>query len=123
MQPEAKPRVLVVDDDEQIARALQRLFRLASFDVASASDGRAALSLLATFEPDVVISDSRMPLMTGSELVREVRLRRPETVCLILSGSLEIDAPGCECIAKPVEGKLLIAAVRARIAHRDKHAA
>jgi DNA-binding response OmpR family regulator len=115
-------KVLVVDDEAQVVRALQRLFRAASFEVATAADGPSALAVLDQFAPDVLISDFRMPVMNGNELVREVLRRQPATVCLLLSGSITVDEPACECLSKPLEGKVLVATVQARLASRAEAA-
>jgi two-component system response regulator VicR len=109
------PRILVVDDELQVAKALQRLLQRAGFEVAIAGDGRAALYLVDEFSPDLVISDYRMPLMNGAELVREVRQRRPVTICVLLSGYLGVDDAECDCLVKPFDGKLLIAHIRHRL--------
>ena len=117
------PKILVVDDEAQVVRALQRLFHMARFEVATATDGPTALALFDQFAPDVVISDFRMPTMSGNDLVREILRRRPDTLCLLLSGSIGIDEPACECLSKPLDGKVLVATVRARLAARHKGAA
>lgn len=80
-----RPRVLFVDDDERILNALRALAR-AEYDVTTAGDGEQALAALAAGAFDVVVSDQRMPRMTGVELLRRVRETAPDTVRLLLSG-------------------------------------
>jgi DNA-binding response OmpR family regulator len=108
-------KVLVVDDEVEVAKALQRLLRRAQFEVAIATDGASALDALDQFSPDLVISDYRMPAMNGAELVREILRRRPRTVCLLLSGYVGADDTACECLAKPFDGKALVASIKLRL--------
>jgi DNA-binding response OmpR family regulator len=63
-----------------------------------------------------VISDYRMPMMNGAELVREIRRRRPLVVCLLLSGYVGADETVCECFTKPFNGKELVATIQLRLA-------
>jgi two-component system, sensor histidine kinase and response regulator len=66
-------RVLLVDDDPAILEAVTDLLELNSYEVATAADGRAALTLMVDFTPDVIISDIAMPGMDGLEFFSEVR--------------------------------------------------
>ena len=77
-------RILVVDDEEQIALSVARLLRRAGFDVCVATSGRAALELLEGV--DVLLTDVRMPVMTGIELALEAKRRSPEIICCLMSG-------------------------------------
>ncbi|MHB1845111.1 MAG: response regulator [Deltaproteobacteria bacterium] len=85
-------KVLVVDDEPQVARALYRLLRREGFEAMLAFGPAEALERLAAFEPDVVLSDYRMPGMTGAELLAQVRLLRPTAVRIILSGQADVTA-------------------------------
>ena len=84
-------RVLFVDDDERILNALSALFR-GTYDVLTASGGTAALEMLKQHGPHVIVSDQRMPGMTGAELLREVRKEAPRTVRLLLTGYSDLAA-------------------------------
>jgi len=68
-----KKRILVVDDEEQVQRALRRNLAARDYDVAVASDGEEALDLAAEQEPDVVLLDLLMPRMDGLEFIRRFR--------------------------------------------------
>jgi two-component system response regulator VicR len=83
-------RVLVVDDEPEIARALQRVLRK-TYAVELASSGTHGLAKLDVYLPDVVISDFQMPKMNGAEFLREVHWRLPNSVRLLLSGLAEFD--------------------------------
>jgi response regulator RpfG family c-di-GMP phosphodiesterase len=84
-------KVLFVDDDERILNALRALFRQ-EYHVFTADNGAAALDLVKKNAIQVVVSDQRMPGMTGAELLREVRKCAPKTVRLLLTGYSDLAA-------------------------------
>ena len=86
-----KPRVLFVDDEERILNALQALFR-DDYHVFTAESGALALELVSRFRIPVVVSDQRMPGMTGVELLRRVRELNPTAVRLLLTGYSDLAA-------------------------------
>lgn len=85
-------RLLVVDDEPAIIASLKRLFRREGYNVLSAPGGAEALDLLARLEVGVVISDARMPEMSGSEFLGRVRELHPDTVRIMLSGYTDLQA-------------------------------
>jgi len=90
--PLAQRTLLLVDDEPNILAALKRLFRRRGYAVLTAESGRAGLELLATHPVEVVISDGRMPEMTGAEFLGKVRELHPETVRIVLSGYTDLKA-------------------------------
>ncbi|MFI9162509.1 response regulator transcription factor [Kitasatospora aureofaciens] len=82
--------VLVVDDDNTIRRSLERGLRLSGFTVRSADGGRAALELVATEPPDVLVLDVSMPDLTGTEVCRRLRDQGVDTPVLMLSALDEL---------------------------------
>ncbi len=80
-----KARILFVDDEERILTALRSVFR-ANYHVFTATNGPQALEFVKKFQPHVVVSDQRMPEMTGVELLRQVKEAAPNTVRLLLTG-------------------------------------
>ena len=88
---EAKGKVLCVDDEPNIARALQWLLQK-DFEVVTADSGQAALALLAEHDFDVLISDQRMPGMTGVEFFREARKVSPRSMRILLTGYSDLQA-------------------------------
>src|SRR5215831_12509834 len=78
--------VLCVDDEPQVLSALQRTLRREPYEVLRAGGGLEALDLLERFPIKVVVTDERMPTMTGSELLSKVRSLRPEVGRIILTG-------------------------------------
>jgi two-component system response regulator MprA len=84
-------RVLVVDDEPAVRRALERALRLDSYDVALAADGEEALDQLATAPADAVILDVLMPRLDGLEVCRRMRQAGDRTPILMLTARDAID--------------------------------
>ena len=82
--------ILVVDDEQDNLDAFRFNFRK-SFDIVTASGGAEALQILEDKEVAVVVTDQRMPKMTGIELLREVRTRQPDAVGIILTAYTDVD--------------------------------
>jgi serine/threonine-protein kinase len=87
----SKPRILFVDDEERILTALKALFR-SGYHVFTATSGSQALEFLRRFPIHVVVSDQRMPGMTGVDLLREVKDLSPGTVRMLLTGYSDLAA-------------------------------
>lgn len=86
-----KGRVLCVDDEPAILRSLQWLLKR-QFDVTVAQGGPEALARVRDGDFDVVVSDQRMPGMSGAELLREVRRVSPRSMRILLTGYSDIQA-------------------------------
>ncbi|MDO8991304.1 MAG: response regulator [Sideroxyarcus sp.] len=84
--------LLLVDDEENITSALVRLLRRDGYNILRANSGEAGLALLEQNEVGVIISDQRMPGMTGVEFLSKVRERYPDTVRIVLSGYTELNS-------------------------------
>ncbi|HEX8960873.1 MAG TPA: response regulator, partial [Geobacteraceae bacterium] len=89
---EEKVRILCVDDEVNVLRALERSFLDSDYDVITAGSGQEALALLAGTPVQIVVSDYRMPEMNGVDFLREVRRQWPDTVRIVLSGYADIAA-------------------------------
>lgn len=83
---EAPPTVLLVDDEANILSSLRRLFRPEGYRVLTAEGGEEALELLAAERVDVIVSDMRMPAMSGAQLLAKAAERWPETMRILLTG-------------------------------------
>src|SRR3569833_4424009 len=81
--------ILVVDDEQDNLDAFRFNFRK-TFDILTATSGAEALAILAEKDVAVVVTDQRMPKMTGVELLREVRAKTPETVGIILTAFTDV---------------------------------
>jgi signal transduction histidine kinase len=87
---EKKHGILVVDDERENLMALRRVFRK-DYEIHMAGSGPEALAMLGGVEVSCVISDQRMPEMTGVELLTQVRSRRPDVVRMILTGYTDVE--------------------------------
>jgi len=88
---ETRGKILCVDDEPGIVRSLQWLLQK-EFDVLTATSGAEAIELVQKHAFDVVISDQRMPGMTGVEVLREVRRLSPHTMRILLTGYSDMQA-------------------------------
>jgi response regulator RpfG family c-di-GMP phosphodiesterase len=86
----AGPSLLFVDDETNILNALRRLFRPAGYQIRVATSGADALAMLDEAHADLVISDMRMPNMSGADFLAQVRRRFPDTVRILLTGYADV---------------------------------
>jgi DNA-binding NtrC family response regulator len=86
-----KPKILLVDDEERILRSLSMLLRT-QYQIFATSDGHEALKILRQENIHVIISDQRMPIMSGTELLRQARDIAPDTIRILLTGYSDADA-------------------------------
>ena len=89
--PAAKARVLFVDDEPRVLTTMRMLFR-AHYEVYFAEGGAQALELLRKQPVDVVVSDQRMPGMSGIELLRAARELNPNAMRILLTGYSDLNA-------------------------------
>ena len=119
------PRVLVVEDDDEIALALQRSLRMEGYDVRLAEDGVDALDQAHAFLPDVVLLDLGLPKLDGIEVAKELRKREDDVGILMLTArdGLEdriagLDTGADDYLVKPFERQELLARMRALLRRR-----
>ncbi|OXI93224.1 MULTISPECIES: HD domain-containing phosphohydrolase [Burkholderia] len=84
------PSILLVDDEPSVLSALRRVFRPAGYAILTAESGEAALEVLASTEVDLIVSDMRMPGMSGAEFLARARALYPDTMRILLTGYAEI---------------------------------
>ena len=86
-----RKRVVYVDDEPFNLKALKRLFRDEPFHFITFDSPKAALHKIKEIKPAVVISDQRMPEMTGIHFLEEIKKRQPDTVRIILTGQADLE--------------------------------
>jgi DNA-binding NtrC family response regulator len=89
--PALKPRVLFVDDEPRVLTTMRVLFR-SGYQMYFADSGQAALDLLKTQPVDVIVSDQRMPGMTGIEMLRAARELNASAMRILLTGYADLNA-------------------------------
>lgn len=78
--------VLIVDDDAQMRRMLVKMLSARGYGVEAVADGQRALERISVKRPDLVITDMRMPGMTGLEMIKKLRQDHPDLAVLSMSG-------------------------------------
>ena len=121
--------VAVVDDEEAVRRALERLLRSAGIETETFSTGGAMLEDLARREPDCIVLDLHMPGMSGFEIQAVLAERNLRIPVVVLTGhdipgsSERVTAAGAAAyLRKPVDGAVLLAAVVAAVENSAKNA-
>jgi FixJ family two-component response regulator len=116
----SKLLVAVVDDEEPVRRALERLLRSAGLETETYATGGAMLEDLARRTPDCVVLDLHMPGMSGFEVQKSLGIREPRIPVVVLTGhdtpegfERATAAGAAACLRKPVDGDALLAAVLA----------
>ncbi|MBI2388949.1 MAG: sigma-54-dependent Fis family transcriptional regulator [Deltaproteobacteria bacterium] len=84
-------RVLVVDDEENLRLVLRTLLRRAGYEVETASTGEEALDKVESFGPDVVLTDVRMPKMSGLDLLSALKAKSSPAVVIVMSAYGSVD--------------------------------
>jgi len=85
-------RVLFVDDEPNVTEGLKRALRNEPFEILTAVSAAEGLSLLAQEPIDVVVADEKIPGMSGSEFLAQVRRDYPDTIRMILTGHATLEA-------------------------------
>jgi eukaryotic-like serine/threonine-protein kinase len=88
---QAKPSILFLDDEERILGALSALFRL-KYEVFISTNGEEALEIVKSRQPNVIVSDQRMPHMLGIDFLRQAREIDPSSVRILLTGYSDLVA-------------------------------
>ena len=119
-------RILVADDDPSSLEGLRVLLAIWGYEVDTAPDGRVALQKISAAEPKVVITDVVMPVMTGLELLRALRIERPGMPVIVLTGQGSLDTlaratqqGAYAYLAKPVDVGRLKSVLASALAKRE----
>jgi DNA-binding response OmpR family regulator len=123
---EAKPlgRILVVEDDPAVQKALRRLFETEGFTVEVQPDGKSALESFQLATPSVVILDLRLPKLSGRDLCKEIKAQAPTLPIVVLSAASDVsdkvlllELGADDYVTKPFSPRELLARVRAALRH------
>ncbi len=120
-------RILVVDDEPGILSALRRVLRRDGYEILAASSAKEGLRILGDHDVQVILSDQRMPEMSGTEFLSRVRDLYPETIRIILSGYTDLESIAdainrgsiYKFLTKPWDDDLLRENIREAFNHHD----
>ena len=112
-------RVLVVDDEENIRLVLKTLLKRHGYDVEVADSGEAALALVDSFGPDVILTDVRMPKMNGLDLLATLKAKQNPATVIVMSAYGSVDlaleamkAGAYDYVGKPFKPDEIVLALR-----------
>jgi DNA-binding response OmpR family regulator len=118
----AVERILVVEDDRAVQKALRRLFESEGFKVEVCGDGSLAVETFRSFAPAAIVLDLRLPNMSGREICQEVKQHAPTTPIIVLSAASDVsdkvlllELGADDYVTKPFSPRELLARVRAAL--------
>lgn len=122
-------RILVVEDDHAVQKALKRLFETEGFEIEISGDGKAGLEAFRKATPSVVVLDLRLPMMSGRDVCREIKQQAPSIPVIVLSAASDVsdkvlllELGADDYVTKPFSPRELLARVRAalrRTVHKE----
>jgi DNA-binding response OmpR family regulator len=122
-------RILVVEDDPAVQKALKRLFESEGYTVEIQGNGKAALESFQAAPPSVIILDLRLPKLSGSDLCKEVKAQAPTLPIVVLSATSDVsdkvlllELGADDYVTKPFSPRELLARVRAALRHTSRTA-
>jgi PAS domain S-box-containing protein len=112
-------RILIVDDEEDIRVVLRISLTDLGYEVFTAESGAEALRIIKEVDPPIVLTDIRMPVMDGIELLRKIKLENPETEVIMITGHGDMDLAikslkheATDFITKPIKDEVLEIALK-----------
>ena len=121
-RPLRMEKILVVEDDRAVQKALRRLFETEGFAVDVQADGKSALEAFRAAPPSAIVLDLRLPAMSGRDVCREIKEQVPGLPIIILSAASDVsdkvlllELGADDYVTKPFSPRELLARVRAAI--------
>ncbi len=115
-------KILVVEDDPAVQKALQRLFESEDYAVELTTDGKAGLEAFHSSPPSAVVLDLRLPGLPGHDLCREIKKKAPSMPVVVLSAKTDVadkvlllELGADDYVTKPFSPRELLARVRAAL--------
>ncbi len=124
--PATRPagRILVVEDDPAVQKALRRLFETEGFAVETQSDGRSAIESFQAAAPAAIVLDLRLPRVSGRDVCKEIKALAPAVPIVVLSAASDVsdkvlllELGADDYVTKPFSPRELLARVRAALRH------
>jgi DNA-binding response OmpR family regulator len=120
-------KILVIEDDRAVQRALNRLFESEGYVVDIKADGKSALEAFRAAAPAAIVLDLRLPVVSGKDVCREIKRENPELPIIVLSAVTDVtdkvlllELGADDYVTKPFSPKELLARVRAAIRRTRK---
>jgi DNA-binding response OmpR family regulator len=115
-------RILVVEDDHAVQKALKHLFQTEGFEIEITGDGKSAVEAFRRATPSAVVLDLRLPLMSGRDVCREIKQQAPSIPVIVLSAASDVsdkvlllELGADDYVTKPFSPRELLARVRAAL--------
>jgi DNA-binding response OmpR family regulator len=115
-------RILVVEDDHAVQKALKHLFQTEGFEIEITGDGRSALDAFRRATPSAIVLDLRLPVMSGRDVCREIKQQAPSIPIIVLSAASDVsdkvlllELGADDYVTKPFSPRELLARVRAAL--------
>jgi len=115
-------RILVVEDDHAVQKALKRLFETEGFEIEISGDGKSALEAFRKATPSAIVLDLRLPMMSGRDVCREIKQQAPSIPIIVLSAASDVsdkvlllELGADDYVTKPFSPRDLLARVRAAL--------
>jgi DNA-binding response OmpR family regulator len=122
-------RILVVEDDPSVQKALKRVFETEGYTVEVQGNGQSALESFQTSHPAIIILDLRLPKLSGSDLCKEIKAQSPTQPIIVLSATSDVsdkvlllELGADDYVTKPFSPRELLARVRAALRHTSRTA-
>lgn len=120
-------RILVVEDDPAVQKALRRLFETEGYVVEVQADGRAAVESFQAAPPSAIVLDLRLPKLSGRDVCKEIKAAAPTMPIIVLSAASDVsdkvlllELGADDYVTKPFSPRELLARVRAALRHTTR---